>query len=195
MPRGASRWPFRHLSQLLRNITQLWKAFETALLRTVAELGLDSEYWAAFASTSRILGLLHEKGVIDEQAFDEGKTLVEFRNRLVHDPSASFSEQAVRSYILRLEAFQAALGRSGSWKGEIVSALQVLGGKATLTEIYDHIESTTLRELPNTWKATVRYTLQLNSPDTETHRRGGEDLFRHLDTGYWGLIDSDESVS
>jgi len=28
MPRGASRWPFRHLSQLLRNITENWALYK-----------------------------------------------------------------------------------------------------------------------------------------------------------------------
>ena len=75
-----------------------------------------------------------------------------------------------------------------SWKEEIVGALKVLGGKSHLSDIYDQIESTTLRELPKTWKATVRYTLQIHSSDTESYK-DGEDLFCRLDRGYWGLRD------
>ena len=77
-----------------------------------------------------------------------------------------------------------------SWKDEIVSTLDALGGEAHLSEIYEHIESTTLRKLARTWKATIRYTLQIHSSDTESFR-GGEDLFRRIGRGYWGLRSND----
>jgi hypothetical protein len=80
-----------------------------------------------------------------------------------------------------------------SWKEEIVEVLNILGGKAHLSDIYDQIESTTLRELPKTWKATVRYTLQIHSSDTESYKEG-EDLFCRLDRGYWGLRNYTASV-
>ena len=73
-----------------------------------------------------------------------------------------------------------------SWTEEIVGALKVLNGEAHLSDIYEQIETTTLRELPKSWKATIRYTLQTHSSDTESYR-GGEDLFCRLDRGYWGL--------
>ena len=77
-----------------------------------------------------------------------------------------------------------------SWKDEITSALESLGGEAHLSEIYKYIENTTSRKLAKTWKATIRYTLQIHSSDTESFR-GGEDLFRRIGRGYWGLRSND----
>lgn len=72
------------------------------------------------------------------------------------------------------------------WVDEIVNAFKALGGKAQLSELYDHIENTTSRDLPDTWQATVRYTIQLHSSDSDTYK-GGRDLFKRLSRGYWAL--------
>jgi len=115
-----------------------------------------------------------------------------FRNRLLHEASASFSEHEISTNIIRLENYIRAIRRS--WKDEIVNALQAFGGKATLGEIYAYIESNTNRKLPETWHATVRYTLQIHSSDTESYK-GGEDIFQRLDKGYWGLRDNKHDAS
>ena len=139
-----------------------------------------------------MLQTLRDDGLIDDQFFAEGQELVLLRNRLVHDATASFSEQEIRSYILRLEDLIDALRRT--WKDEVVVALQALGGKATLPDIYEYIENHTLRDLPETWTATVRHHLQLYSSDTETYK-GGEDLFCHLGRGYWGIRGLEQEAS
>jgi hypothetical protein len=72
------------------------------------------------------------------------------------------------------------------WVDEIVSAFKALGGKAKYSELYEYIENTTSRDLPDTWDATVRYTIQLHSSDSDTYK-GGRDLFRRLGRGYWAL--------
>jgi hypothetical protein len=175
------------ISAHYQEFIQLWKSFESALMRTQA--GLDGEGKRALTVIKppvRVLWELHEKELIGDALLAEGTELVSFRNRLVHDPGVTFSDQEIQSYIARLEDFTDALKRK--WKDEIVEALTALGGEATLAEIYGHIERNTLRELPDTWEATVRYTLALNSSDTATYR-GGDDLFEHLDRGRWGLRD------
>lgn len=82
------------------------------------------------------------------------------------------------------------------WIDEIVNAFESLGGKAKLPEIYEYIRDTTVRDLPDTWDATVRYTIQIHSSDSDTYK-GGRDLFRRLGRGYWALrdyIDDDDDV-
>lgn len=73
-----------------------------------------------------------------------------------------------------------------AWKDIVINVLKDLGGVASLADIYSYIEKTTPRELPRTWTATVRRTLQTFSSDTETYD-GGDDLFAHLGRGLWGL--------
>ncbi|MCG2784820.1 MAG: PIN domain-containing protein [Anaerolineae bacterium] len=76
-----------------------------------------------------------------------------------------------------------------AWKDIVIDALKDLGGVAPLVDIYSYIEHTTPRELPKTWTATIRRTLQTFSSDTETYA-GGDDLFAHLGRGLWGLRNS-----
>ncbi len=134
------------------------------------------------------LRALRERDIIDDEFLREGLALIQFRNQLVHDANLTLTEQEIRNTISRLEEFINALTRS--WKDEIVNALKALGGEANLTEIYDYIENNSHRNLPKTWQATVRYTLQLNSSDTATFKKGGTDLFQHLSKGRWGLRNS-----
>lgn len=74
------------------------------------------------------------------------------------------------------------------WKDEIVSALKTLGGEARLPEIYELIRETTSRKLPTSWQDIIRYTLYIHSLDSSSYR-GGEDIFRRVGRGYWGLKD------
>jgi len=72
------------------------------------------------------------------------------------------------------------------WKDEVVSALAVLGGEARLPEIYALIHETTSRKLPTSWQDIIRYTLYIHSSESPAYR-GGDDLFRRVGRGYWGL--------
>ncbi len=173
------------LSASYGDFIQLWKSFEIALMAVESDWGLFTGTHQNFRSPMRILRTLHEKEIIDSALLNEGLELVQFRNQLVHDARSSITEQEAQNYILRLEEFTNALKRS--WKDEIIAALRSLGGEASLANIYDQIESNSIRNLPENWKAIVRYTLQLYSSDTDTFKAGGEDLFRHLGRGQWGL--------
>ncbi len=176
-----------NLSASYGDFIQLWKSFEVTLLEIATNWALETVHHGLPRPPIYILKLLHEKEIIDNDLFREARDLWFFRNRLIHDATTSISEQETRSYIIRLDELLKVLRQS--WKDEIVSALRALGGKGSLSSIYEHIENHSVRKLPATWKATVRYTLQINSSTTETSQRGGEDLFCHLAKGQWGLKD------
>ncbi len=75
------------------------------------------------------------------------------------------------------------------WKEEITSALRALGGKARLTEIYEKVRESRLAadgELPDSWQAVIRHTLQAYSSDCESYL-GKEDVFALLHKGVWSL--------
>lgn len=133
---------------------------------------------------AQILQELLAANVIDEVLFHEANDLLQFRNRLLHDASVSFSEQEITSYTLLLERLLRQFRRS--WKDEVANTLRALGGKASLSEIYDYVQFNTGRELPDNWQAAIRYILQTYSSDTDSYK-GGDDLFQRLDKGYWGL--------
>ena len=77
-----------------------------------------------------------------------------------------------------------------TWKEDIVTALENLGGKAHLSEIYKEVEKIRPLELNNTWDRTIRRELETNSSDSEVF--DGEDLFYSVEgigKGVWGLRD------
>ena len=76
-------------------------------------------------------------------------------------------------------------GKLTSWVSEIVSAFRALGGAARYDDLYEYIERTTDRNLTTEWKATVRRTIEDHSSDSKNFR--AEDLFRHIDHGFWCL--------
>jgi len=158
---------------------QLWKDLETILNRAG-----DTSGSTRLKPVGSLLQDLHASGVLDDEQLSEGRDLAQFRNRLLHAGATSIEEHDISSKIARLENFTKTIRRS--WKDEIVDALTALGGKASLSHLYAQIENNTHRMLAETWQATVRYTLQIHSSDTDSYR-GGEDLFQRLDKGYWGL--------
>jgi hypothetical protein len=174
------------MNVLYGNFIRLWKSFENILASTFkASLGKHVVLKEPGAlAPSRMLRELVYNEVIDRELFREAQELVQFRNRLIHDASVSFSEQEISGYTLRLERLLRQLRLT--WKDEVANTLYALGGKASLSDIYDYIESHSGRELPDNWQAAVRYTLQTYSSDTESYK-GGEDLFQHLEKGLWGL--------
>ncbi|MFL6275239.1 MAG: hypothetical protein ACJ74G_08500 [Blastocatellia bacterium] len=168
----------------------LWKDFESNLRKVALEYGLSLEPRKYLIPTD-VIRKLHEGGVIDKRLRDEAYELTQFRNQLVHDSSLSVTQQEIDNYIARLKALTRAL--TGTWRDEVLNALQALGGKATVPELYKFIESNTLRQLPNTWKSTVRKTLQIYSSDTKAYKQG-EDLFEHLGKAYWGIRTSPKKL-
>ena len=79
----------------------------------------------------------------------------------------------------------------GTWRDDVRSALQRLGGKASLSQIYKETEvirTAAGRSIPPSLEATVRRTLEDHSSDSENYR--GQDLFcmpEGKGAGVWGL--------
>lgn len=76
-----------------------------------------------------------------------------------------------------------------TWKEELQSALENLGGEAPLFEIYAYIEQHTDRVLPDSWKAVIRGIIERCSSDSAAYD-GQENLFysaKGLGEGIWGL--------
>lgn len=72
------------------------------------------------------------------------------------------------------------------WHEEVESALKTLGGRAHLSAIYDHIEGSTARRLPPTWRSIVRKVLQQYASNCDAFLQK-EDLFVRCGEGYWEL--------
>jgi hypothetical protein len=127
--------------------------------------------------------------LIPANVFENAITVYEFRNRLLHSANFAFNEQEILSWINILKdllGFFEAPINTDSWKAEVVNALESCGGEAHLIDIYTYIKENSSRTLPETWKSTIRNTLQRYSSDTKAYA-GGEDLFEHVDIGRWGL--------
>lgn len=76
------------------------------------------------------------------------------------------------------------------WRDDVVAALEDIGGKGTLSEIYDAVRKRRQTKLPKTWEAVVRRELEYNSSDSESFQ-GRFDLFSSdgIGTGIWSLRD------
>ena len=75
-----------------------------------------------------------------------------------------------------------------TWKEDIIKALENLGGKAHLSEIYKEVEKIRPDNLNPTWDRTVQRELETNSSDSDAFE--GEDIFYSVEgkgKGVWGL--------
>jgi len=73
------------------------------------------------------------------------------------------------------------------WADEIYDAIFALGGAARHDDLYAYFRETADSELPRTWRAIVRRTVEDHSSGS-AHVRG-RDLFVRLERGFWGLRD------
>ncbi len=176
------------INALFGEFIQRWKSFETVLESLKNQLTSDDRQHLKHSSPITMLKLLRVKELIDESIYEEGRDLIQFRNRIVHGPGVSINEEEILLAMLRLDkctnAVQAILQKS--WKEEVATALKSLGGEANLQDIYDYVGANTARKMPQNWEAAIRWTLQSYSSDTSVYK-GGDDIFRHVDRGRWGL--------
>lgn len=80
------------------------------------------------------------------------------------------------------------------WRDDVVAALRGIGGKGTLSEIYEAVRKLRQKKLPTSWEAIVRRELEHNSSDSESFK-GRQDLFKSdgIGTGVWSLRDATDS--
>jgi predicted restriction endonuclease len=81
------------------------------------------------------------------------------------------------------------MGNNMTLVDEIVSAFEALGGIAPYADLYKYIEDHAERELPRTWKASIRARIEERSSDSLAFKHQ-EDLFyavEGLGNGVWGL--------
>lgn len=76
------------------------------------------------------------------------------------------------------------------WLDDVIGALEDLGGKGTLSEIYEAVRNRRKTALPKEWQASVRKQLEHHSSDTQSFQ-GKRDLFASdgIGTGIWSLRD------
>ena len=73
-----------------------------------------------------------------------------------------------------------------TWKEYIIEALENLGGEAHYSDIYEYI-SNNRTNLPKSWKAIIRATIESHSIDSDKYN-GGDNLFytvEGLGQGIW----------
>ena len=78
--------------------------------------------------------------------------------------------------------------KNETWLNSIIEAFRNLGGEAKYEELYIEIEKIRKSrgfELAASWKAIVRWTIEVHSSDSEAFKF--EDIFKKLGFGYWGL--------
>lgn len=76
----------------------------------------------------------------------------------------------------------------GTWLEDVILSLEKLNGNAHYEDIYKEV-SKVRKDMPNSWKAIIRGTIEAYSSDSKVFN-GGEDIFysvEGLGRGIWGL--------
>lgn len=68
---------------------------------------------------------------------------------------------------------------------DVIKALNNLGGRATLSEIYAEVERIRITPLSQSWQATIRQAIEFHSSDSHVYK--GKDLFCKIAKGTWAL--------
>ena len=183
-----------NISTLYGEFIQEWKRFE-ATVQQIYDYFSEDDGKPRNIMPRQLVRQLYQKNLISKELAQETEDLSIFRNGLVHDPNLDINEKNIQVFISQLQEatkkFQELATTKSSWREEIVSALAALGGEASLGDLYKYIEANTSRVLAETWKATVRYTLQTNSSSSKSFRTG-KDIFVRLERGRWALRDDSD---
>jgi hypothetical protein len=172
-----------------------WREFEQRLraftdeseLQLIGRSGGGLKVTPGKSVPAILRGLLND-GEINEETYNLAVNLTNVRNSIVHGAGLvdeSLLMHAILTIRELIEMFDASQDIV-PWKDEVVNAIRGVGGEAHMIDIYNYIEQHTKRELPQSWKASVRKTLQSYCSSMKQYL-GGEDLFVHVDTGRWGL--------
>lgn len=103
-----------NISSLYGSFIQLWKEFESTLIKAVVEIK-EGNHPLDIRSAKNTLHILYKHQLISENLLHEGWDLTRFRNVLLHDPSAIFSEQELTANINRVE--------------KLIHEIHVIGGR------------------------------------------------------------------
>ena len=159
----------------------------------------DGRAFQSLNELSRAIGAKTENAWLNWLYLDERgirHPVSKLRNPNVIATRSRQKEAPVQDYPLggevsRVGSEHGAILGDGTWRDDVRSALQRLGGRASLSRIYREVgavRSAAGRSIPPSLEATVRRTLEDHSSDSENYR--GQDLFcmpEGKGAGVWGL--------
>ncbi len=100
-----------------------------------------------------------------------------------------------------IEKYQGDNMENTSYLDSVIKAFKRLGGKASLSQIYEEVYSIRTEEnlkINNTYESTVRYTIESHSSDSTVWKgKKEDDLFKKIENGMWTLregIFEDEEI-
>ena len=76
-----------------------------------------------------------------------------------------------------------------TWKEDIITALEQLGGKGSLEDINARVKSIRTKKLPKSWAAIIRGTIETHSSDSDAFNKR-QNIFYSVNgigKGVWGL--------
>jgi hypothetical protein len=162
-------------------------------------LGSDDRAFQSLNELSRAIGAKTENAWLNWLYLDDRgmrQPVSKLRNpnviaTRVRQKGSAVQDQPVDTEVVRTGGDYGAIVGDGTWRDDVRSALQRLGGRASLSRIYKEVEavrSAAGRSIPSSLEATVRRTLEDHSSDSENYR--GQDLFSMPEgkgAGVWGL--------
>jgi hypothetical protein len=80
-----------------------------------------------------------------------------------------------------------------TWVEDIVQALENLGGRAPLSQIYAEVKRIRKEPLPRTYTASIRERIESHSSDSKSFK--GKDIFKKVDRGVWALRDHETTAN
>lgn len=125
---------------------------------------------------------LKNKKYIDDDVYNRLLKMYVTKNNLINNTSIDIREYLDEDQDIKNLKQELSM----SWKEEIIKAFKANGGTLTLDQIYAYIEANTNRQLPESWKSTIRRTIYNYSSDADIYL-GKEDLFAKVGRGQWKL--------
>ncbi len=165
--------------------------------KNVAKLVEDNYHPQANGSVDNVIGgfKMYDdmRSILKEDKEIKSMLLSKLNGNCYPDPELVTLTLDVGFYISRYYHEKTNMDKP-TYLNEIITILKKLGGKASLSEIYNAIQDRDL--LPSirtnpTWKNTVRSEIQRHCKETKSYIEGNEELFysvNGLNNGIWGLI-------
>ena len=120
--------------------------------------------------------------VVEKYFWDKYKNNIEDLN--MKDETKKLEQQLIEKY-------QGDNMENTSYLDSVIKAFKRLGGKASLSQIYEEVYSIRTEEnlkINNTYESTVRYTIESHSSDSTVWKgKKEDDLFKKIENGMWTL--------
>ncbi|CAD2224087.1 hypothetical protein P3J6_110599 [Pseudoalteromonas sp. 3J6] len=133
-------------------------------------------------SFDSFMTVLEQNASINSNTLNKFKNLLKLKDKITAEVSPSDENiNELESRVLDLKE-----QISGTWNQEVYKIVDTLGGRATLQDIYEKIQSSSSRKCFGSWKTSVRRAIYSNSSDADLFT-GKFNIYKKVNKGTWEI--------